>query len=288
MPNQSGRKYLDRDFDALWTKSDLDLTLQMSRAARALLTHNLGVTERSDNERKYAAAEAVKAEKNRREQEKEKIQTIYDQRVEKAFMNLKAAYTPNGQLVAAILEDETSLTEEELHNWCDELQAIADEEFHVLLSNLVDDGIIYQPDPDQGKYHLLRLCMKTRVFDYRYDYLSWLKIVLARKFPDKDMSRFFKINNYTLSNLPSRGGTFYPEDMFYDLEFVIREYSEEELERVGYNTVSIRHSIENNDLTLAYSGIRSCLDQLSKWDVLGTIQGSYYLPLPGEHIENNQ
>jgi len=288
MPNQSGRKYLDRDFDALWTKSDLDLTLQMSRVARALLTQNLGVTERSDNERKYAAAEAVKAEKNRREQEKEKIQTIYDQRVEKAFMKLKVAYTPNGQLVAAILEDETSLTEEELHNWCDELQAIADEEFHVLLSDLVDDGIIYQPDPDQGKYHLLRLCMKTRVFDYRYDYLSWLKIVLARKFPDKDMSRFFKINNYTLSNLPSRGGTFYPEDMFYNLEFVIREYSEEELERVGYNTVSIRYSIENNDLTLAYSGIRSCLDQLSKWDVLGTIQESYYLPLPGEHIQNNK
>ena len=285
MSDSTNQKYLQRDFDALWSKSEAELKVTMSQAARTLLTHNVGYSEESDNKRKYAAAEAGLAEKERRKKEEDSIKKIYEQRVEKAFLNLKAAHTPNGQLVVAILEEEKSLTEDELHNWCVELQAINEDDFHSLLQDLVDDGVIYQPEVSDGKYEILRLCLKSRTFDYRYDYKTWVKKVIALKYPDKDFKVQFKTMEYTLSNLFLMREIFYPEDFFSDLEFLAKEGNMQEIEAQGYGTAAIRRAVEDKDLTLAYKMVRTNLDQLHKWGVLGSINGGYYLPLLGERPE---
>ena len=63
MSDSTNQKYLQRDFDALWTKSEAELKVTMSQAARTLLTQNVGYSEESDNKRKYADAEAVHGNK---------------------------------------------------------------------------------------------------------------------------------------------------------------------------------------------------------------------------------
>ena len=285
MSDSTNQKYLQRDFDALWTKSEAELKVTMSQAARTLLTQNVGYSEESDNKRKYAAAEAVLAEKERRKKEEDSIKKIYEQKVEKAFLNLKAAHTPNGQLVVAILEEEKSLTEDELHNWCEELQAISEEEFHSLLQDLVDDGVIYQPEVSDGKYEILRICLKAKSFNYPYDYKSWVEKVLALKYPDKNFEKSLKNMKYTLSELDYMHAVFYPEDFFSSLEFMAKSGDMQEIKYLGYDNFAITSAVEDKDSTLVYQMVRDHLDRLHKWGVLSSINGGYYLPLLGERPE---
>ena len=62
------------------------------------------------------------------------------------FLRLKNAASPNGQLVAAILEDEDGKTAEELAGWCDELAEIPDEKFSELLEGLITEGFLEKDD----------------------------------------------------------------------------------------------------------------------------------------------
>lgn len=285
MSDSGEKKYLQRDFDALWTKSEAELKVTMSRATRTLLTQNVVYSEESDNKRKYAAAEAVLVEKERRKKEEDTVRKIYEKRRDDAFLKLKAAHTPNGQLIVAILEDETSLTEDELHNWCEELQAISNEEFHSLMQNLVDDGVLYQPEATDGKYQILRICLKSKPFDYKYDYKSWVIKVISLKYPNKNFETILKTMKYTLSEISYMGDVFYPEDFFSSLEYMVRNEDMQEIELQGRDTAVIRRAVENKDMTLAYSMIRTNLTQLHTWGVLGLIDGAYYLPFLGEKPE---
>ena len=72
-----------------------------------------------------------------------------------AVQNLKEAVTPNGQLIAAILEDEGSLTEDEIATWCEELEALDDEALDALLNALVKEGVIVRQN---DKYALKQIC----------------------------------------------------------------------------------------------------------------------------------
>lgn len=74
-----------------------------------------------------------------------------------ALLSLRAAATPNGQLVQAILEDEERMSQEELAGWCDELGSLDDETLSQLLNDLLDDDVLEWPDAD-GRYRLRAVC----------------------------------------------------------------------------------------------------------------------------------
>lgn len=70
----------------------------------------------------------------------------------KAILNLPTGITPNGQLVAAILEDEgADMTAQEIAGWCDELGELEDADLQTLLDNLQKERIIGKKD---DKYFL--------------------------------------------------------------------------------------------------------------------------------------
>jgi len=83
-----------------------------------------------------------------------------------ALLNLRAALTPNGQLVQAILEDEESLSQEELSGWCDELGMLEDGELAKLLEDLTADGVLYVSD--DKRYSLRVLCENDLTWDKKY------------------------------------------------------------------------------------------------------------------------
>ena len=72
------------------------------------------------------------------------------------FLYLKNAASPNGQLIAAILEDEDGKTAEELSGWCDELAELPEEELQALLDGLEKEGVLEKDDED--RYRLLCVC----------------------------------------------------------------------------------------------------------------------------------
>ncbi|MBR5093779.1 MAG: hypothetical protein IK095_01665 [Oscillospiraceae bacterium] len=73
-------------------------------------------------------------------------------REDAVLLALESAVSPNGQLLAAILEDEGDLPRERLRVWCDELAALDDESFDKLLTGLVQEGIVREED---GAYSLI-------------------------------------------------------------------------------------------------------------------------------------
>ncbi len=294
--------YTEKDFNVLWNKTDTELKVIMSRAARKLLTQNIGTTEKIDNERQYAAAQAVLTVKENRKLKEEKIKTIFEDKIKKAYLNLKAAFTPNGQLVAAILEEENSLTESEIHNWCDELQEIDDNEFHELLQNLVDDGVIGKVEADdvvpEEKYQLLRMCLKSLGFDRtqshggRETYTSWVRKYLPLRFPDKKFERFFDSSSHILEELDREKGTFYPEDLFWKMdlnaepsEFDTTEERLELLEGMGHKSLVLKNAVKTGDATGLYHQVKDVISRLHEWGVLSSFEGCYYLPLLGEKTE---
>lgn len=78
-----------------------------------------------------------------------------DERRYKAFLNLKYASTPNGQLIIHILLYDNGKTRDELATWCDELEMIDDAEFDNLLSELVKEGVI-EYNEEKKKYFFKR------------------------------------------------------------------------------------------------------------------------------------
>lgn len=72
-----------------------------------------------------------------------------------AVINLQEAVTPNGQLIAAILEEEGALSEKEIAAWCEELSAIESSTLHEILSNLVNEEVL---EVQNEKYDVRRLC----------------------------------------------------------------------------------------------------------------------------------
>lgn len=97
------------------------------------------------------------AERERIKTGKKKWVEELQKRKDDALLSLRAAATPNGQLVQAILEDEDSLSQMELAGWCDELASLDDEVLTKLLKDLVEDGVLAPPDKD-GRYRLRVVC----------------------------------------------------------------------------------------------------------------------------------
>ena len=72
-------------------------------------------------------------------------------RIEENAINMKYASSPNGQLVASILEEGEDLTAEEIGSWCDEMRTIPPKQLTELLNGLKKEGIVSEKN---GKYHL--------------------------------------------------------------------------------------------------------------------------------------
>lgn len=294
--------YSGDDFNALWSKTDTELKEIISQAARKLLTQNIGISEELDLKRKSGVAQAVLTVKEDRRSQKAKIKKAYEEKIKNAYLNLKAAFTPNGQLVAAILEEEGILTESEIHNWCDELQVIDDSEFHALLQDLVADGVIGKIDADylvpEEKYQLLRLCLKSLGFDYlqahggRETYTSWLKKILPSRYPDNDFEKFFENSSHILNELKWEKETFYPEDLFWKMDSLVErsdcespEERQEALEKAGHTSPTLWVAVGDGDAKALYRQVKGVISRLHGWGVLSSFEGCYYLPLLGEKVE---
>ncbi len=102
------------------------------------------------------ALEIVRERKERKEAEKRAIANFKDRLEQKKLenvMNLKAASSFKGQLIASILKEEDGLTGEEIASWYEELSEMDENEFEDLLNSLCEEGIIEKDE--SGKYHLL-------------------------------------------------------------------------------------------------------------------------------------
>ncbi len=75
-------------------------------------------------------------------------------RVQELIINLPAAVSYTGQLIAAILEEE-KLTADELAGWCDELAILEKEELDTILERLVAEQILAVND---GRYECINIC----------------------------------------------------------------------------------------------------------------------------------
>ena len=100
-----------------------------------------------------------------------------ENRRNKAILNLPAATSYHGQLVAAVLDEEDGLTADEIRNWSDELLAMADHEYEKLLTDLCNEEILCCTK--EGVYSILSLCMpdlmRTNVMLWlakHYDYVT--------------------------------------------------------------------------------------------------------------------
>ena len=96
-------------------------------------------------------------------EEKKKWRYSLQKRKDDALLALRAAATPNGQLVQAILEDEDSLSFKEIAGWCDELGALDEEVLMQLLKDLVEDGVL--EESDNGQYRLRMFCDENQQWD---------------------------------------------------------------------------------------------------------------------------
>lgn len=99
-----------------------------------------------------------KSNRDRLEQAHKEWERRLPERRYAAILNLKEAATPNGQLIAAILEDEGSLSEQEISTWCEELAAMDRSVLHDLLNALVTEGVL---DFSNNKYRIRRICTDT-------------------------------------------------------------------------------------------------------------------------------
>lgn len=160
-------------------KSDAELQITMLEIAKKMNSFpssaatpalNAQLTELSAE---YAACknllEARKESRERLTQAHQKWEESLSARRYAAVLNLKNAVTPSGQLIAAIIEDEGSLSEHEIATWCEELEALDENELHLLLAALIDEGVI---SFENGRYTLKQICTENLFPDNPVDWME--------------------------------------------------------------------------------------------------------------------
>ena len=101
----------------------------------------------------------------------------------KAILNLPTGITPNGQLVAAILEDEeTAMTAQEIAGWCDELGELEEADLQSLLDGLQRERIIGR---DGDKYFLRQAVTETLYPDTTYLTVAELKGLINESYANE-------------------------------------------------------------------------------------------------------
>ena len=151
------RGYTASQWVEFWKKTDVELRTLSVNYATKLLTGtlgNIGISEKMDAERKRNLIEDIQKERDRRKYIN--FDSLLQAKRNDLYLKLNCAYTPIGQLIATILEDEGEKTLDELHTWGEELMSYSEEELGKLLSDLCVDGVL-ECGPD-SKYRLVRIC----------------------------------------------------------------------------------------------------------------------------------
>ena len=94
-----------------------------------------------------AARQILDERKEKKQQKKDALdrwQNSQDEELRRCMLNLPCGSSANGQLVAAILEDEDGLTAQQIGGWCDELSQLDENTLDELLDGLVRERVLFQ------------------------------------------------------------------------------------------------------------------------------------------------
>lgn len=163
------------------------------------------------------------------------------------FLKLKAASSANGQLVAAILEDEGEMSATELAGWCEELASLDDASFKELLDELVKERVLTIKD---DKYRLVHICTETL---YPEDPVEWGLGILQQ-------AGVTELGLYCLILTMMR-----TEGEPVNTESIIKE-------RAGYSFLQGQEGITTEDFSAENYRIKSCLEEMYKDGVTQHIQ----------------
>lgn len=148
--------YADRIFlqVELGNMSDAELReIVTNNSIKSFGMKNTAELERIVRESKFCAS-LVESRAKARNEWKNNLRA----RKHNAILNLKTAVTPTGQLIAAILEDEDSMTVDELCSWCEELEKMGQGEVQTILDALVSEGVLRKKE---NTYQLYRVCTES-------------------------------------------------------------------------------------------------------------------------------
>jgi hypothetical protein len=216
--------------------------------------------------------EARKKQKQAQENAAQTWKSMLVQRQENAIYNLPAAASANGQLVAAIVEDEDGKTAEEIGSWCEELAALSPEERKELLDKLVSERILEQ-DENQ-KYHLLNICTESL---FPANIPAWA---------EKQFQRDPKLNTSTAKLVIAVIGLWEEAFLLDDLTIRIKGLSSRDLEllKESYPFLS---GVSNVEAALRHTSVSKAVSALCKGGMLkSTYVNSfafYYFPMLGEN-----
>jgi len=281
---ENGWTYSDDDWYEAWRKSDAELKIQQVRSTTTVLTGNPGFREEMDAKAKFAAASDVLVAREERNKTKESRVKAREKAEEEAYYRLKAAYTPNGQLVAAILEEEDGKTLGEIAGWCDELAALDTADFERILQDLKDDGIL---EKTGDKYYLNRICTKTLGFESLEGLQKWAARRIANKEGETGEKAIAEIREYNdpLMDIISSFGTasFYPEDLlkWIDYHNELVDYSGQGEELSTMAKIRRRKGIRA-DRRIEDGAVLGSLNTLVDYGILKTDGKVYWVPLLGE------
>ena len=280
MADSTGEKkmYGSGEWYRFWGKSERELNGIITDCKRKLAFGNPGLSEKLDLERSIAVATDVLAEKMRRREVSESVKKYYNTAVEQAYNNLRAAYTPNGQLVFSILEEEDGQTAEEIRGWYEELMFLDDEEYSKLLDDLEKDEVIYKKS---DKFYRLRGCEENLTFRSHQDYKDWIKKkwdYIVDKDTKKRIGDYDKMVDYIPLDRP-----FYKERGIEEVNFVKSIYDSNP-DDFDDNDNIVRKYVKRgeNYVYMAKLHLVVFFDNLAEAGFLTKHEDYYYVPLLGE------
>ena len=245
------------------TDSELQRVVQ-NNALKAAASNSVVEMETLVEESEYCSS-LLQARANAR---KEWRKTLPD-RKRKAILNLKTAATPNGQLIAAILEDEGSLTVEEICSWCEELHELGQDKVQKILDELVSEGVLKK----NGKAYYSYIIYTKHLFpEHPADWA--LKTWSQNGFSASDDSILFIL----LQALEIHGEAMDPTDF---LDVIAENKSKIFLAAPKEKRSSILYTID----TLGENRIDRIKRTLTKCcnnEILSNARGVYYFPMVGE------
>lgn len=250
--------------DMFGDKNNIELRqIVFDNEIKASATTNAAEVERLTEESEYCFS-LIKSRVDAREEWKQN----FPERKQKAILNLKTAVTPNGQLVAAILEDEGGLTTEEICGWCEELSVMEQSEVQAILDELVSEGVLRTTD---GKYYLYRICTETLLPE---DPVYWAMTVLGLS----GKKGYWHSYQYILLRaLEIYGIAMDPTDFPVTLRRV-----KEEILCTAPPEEETRISEAIDEINVGI--IREILKRCTYRGILDETKGIYYFTIPGEKV----
>lgn len=251
---------------------------QLSQIATSNTKKAMGTNDVPTLERLVAETKACGAILSARNETRKAWDEDLPERQHNAILNLKNAVTPNGQLIAAILEDEGDMTAEQICCWCEELEGLGLDNVKSLLDALVSEGVLKETD---GSYRLYRICTGDL---FPENPIDW-----AMKLLEANGKRYNHYKKYVLSYILSKYKTkaTFPTDILEELRddfqprYIIDSVPEEERLQVAQAINEMAHGIASEEL-FAVRNIENLLEDFIKAGILRKTGDAYRFTLLGE------